>query len=103
MEQTLSPGANYSRYIVSYLSDGYKIFALMTIPNGPKPPTGWPVIVFNHGYIPPTVYRTTERYVAYVDAIARAGYIVFKSDYRGNGSSEGPTTGGAYGSPRLHR
>jgi dipeptidyl aminopeptidase/acylaminoacyl peptidase len=55
------------------------------------------VIIFNHGYIPPAIYRTTERYVAYVDALARAGYIVFKSDYRGHGSSEGEATGG-YGS-----
>jgi dipeptidyl aminopeptidase/acylaminoacyl peptidase len=98
-EQTLEPGANYARYVVSYRSDDYKIYALMTVPSGQKPATGWPVIVFNHGYIPPTQYRTTERYLAYVDAIARAGYIVFKSDYRGHGSSEGSTSGGGYGSP----
>ncbi len=99
-EQTLEPGANYNRYIVSYQSDGYKIYALMTIPNGTKPATGWPVIVFNHGYIPPAQYRTTERYVAYVDTIARNGYIVFKSDYRGFGSSEGGNVvGGGYGTP----
>jgi uncharacterized protein len=98
-EQTLAPGANYSQYIVSYLSDGLKIYALMTIPNGPKPATGWPVIIFNHGYIPPSLYRTTERYVAYVDAIARSGYIVFKSDYRGHGSSQGSAEGGPYATP----
>ena len=98
IEQTLTPGPNYSRYVVSYLSDGYKIYALMTVPNGPVPATGWPAIVFNHGYIPPAQYRTTERYVAYVDAIARSGYIVFKSDYRGHGSSQGPPEG-AYGYP----
>lgn len=98
IEQTLAPGSNYSRYIVSYMSDGLKIHALMTLPKGTKPKTGFPVIVFNHGYIPPTLYRTTERYVAYVDAIAQSGYIVFKSDYRGHGSSEGVAAGG-YGSP----
>jgi dipeptidyl aminopeptidase/acylaminoacyl peptidase len=98
IEQTLSPGANYKRYIVSYLSDGLKIYALMTVPDGQKPATGWPVIIFNHGFIPPAQYRTTERYVAYVDAIARSGYIVFKSDYRGHGSSEGVAEGG-YGFP----
>ena len=89
VEQTLTPGANYDQYVVSYQSDGYKIYALMTIPNGTKPATGWPVIVFNHGYIVPSAYRTTEGYVAYVDAIARSGYIVFKSDLRGHGNSEG--------------
>jgi len=98
IEQTLAPGSNYSRYVVSYMSDGNTIYALMTVPNGQKPATGWPVIIFNHGYIPPAQYRTTERYVAYVDAIARSGYIVFKSDYRGHGSSQGPPEG-AYGYP----
>jgi dipeptidyl aminopeptidase/acylaminoacyl peptidase len=97
-EQTLDPGVNYSRYVVSYLSDGLKIYAMMTIPNEPKPPTGYPVVIFNHGYIPPDQYRTTERYVAYVDAFARSGYIVIKSDYRGHGSSEGDAES-AYGSP----
>jgi dipeptidyl aminopeptidase/acylaminoacyl peptidase len=98
IEQTLAPGSNYNQYIASYQSEGLKIYALLTVPAGEKPATGWPVIVFNHGYIPPTVYRTTERYVAYVADIARSGYIVFKPDYRGHGSSEG-MPGGAYGSP----
>jgi uncharacterized protein len=97
-EQTLTPGDNYSRYIVSYLSEGYKIYAYMTIPQGQTPQTGWPVIIFNHGYIPPAEYRSTERYVAYVDYFARNGYIVFRSDYRGHGSSEGVASGG-YSSP----
>jgi uncharacterized protein len=98
IEQTLDPGVNYSRYYVSYRSDGLKIYALMTVPNGEKPATGWPVIIFNHGYIPPDIYRTTERYVAYVDLIARSGYIVFRSDYRGHDRSEGEARG-AYSSP----
>ena len=99
IEETLDPGVNYNRYYVSYLSEGLKIYALMTVPNGEKPATGWPVIIFNHGYIPPAVYRTTERYVAYVDLIARSGYIVFRSDYRGHDRSEGCWT--RRRSPRL--
>ena len=93
IEDVLDPGVGYSRYYVSYMSEGLKIYALMTVPNGEKPATGWPVIIFNHGYIPPDVYRTTERYVAYVDLIARAGYIVFRSDYRGHDRSEGEARG----------
>ena len=98
IESVLDPGVNYSRYLVSYLSEGLKIYALMTVPNGEKPVTGWPVIIFNHGFIPPDVYVTTERYIAYVDLIARSGYIVFRSDYRGHGNSEGEA-GGAYSRP----
>lgn len=100
LEQTLTARANYDRYVVSYHSDGYKIYALMTVPNGEIPESGWPVILFNHGYIEPSIYRTTERYVDYVDQIARNGYIVFKSDYRAHGDSEGEEViGGGYGTP----
>lgn len=96
IEQTLDPGSNYQRYITSYKSEGLKIYALLTVPNGEKPKSGWPVVIFNHGYIPPAQYRTTERYIAYTDAFSRNGYIVFRSDYRGHGNSEGQ--GNSYGS-----
>ncbi|HEX7975902.1 MAG TPA: alpha/beta fold hydrolase, partial [Anaerolineales bacterium] len=98
IEKTLDPGANYQRYYASYQSEGLKIYALLTVPDGDAPPGGWPAIVFNHGYIPPSQYRTTERYIAYVDRLARAGYIIFRIDYRGNDQSEGLPTG-AYGNP----
>jgi dipeptidyl aminopeptidase/acylaminoacyl peptidase len=98
LEQELDPGVNYDRSIVSYRSQGHQIYALLTVPHGTAPESGWPVIVFNHGYIPPEQYRTTERYVAYVDAFARNGYVVLRSDYRGHGRSEGEATS-AYGSP----
>jgi fermentation-respiration switch protein FrsA (DUF1100 family) len=98
IEEKLGPGSNYDRYIASYQSEGLKIYALLTVPQGQKPESGWPVIVFNHGYIPPDQYRTTERYVAYVDGFARNGYIVFRPDYRGHGNSEGEATG-SFGTP----
>jgi dipeptidyl aminopeptidase/acylaminoacyl peptidase len=96
--ETLEPGPNYDRYIAYYLSEGLKIYGLLTIPYGDPPANGWPGIVFNHGYIPPDVYRTTERYVAYVDSLARSGYVVYRIDYRGHDRSEGEA-GGAYSNP----
>lgn len=100
IEQVLEPGENYDRYIASYMSEGNKIYGLLTRPFGQKPPTGWPVILFNHGYIEPEKYRTTERYVEYVNYFARAGYMVFRSDYRGHGNSEGEA-GGVYSTPNY--
>lgn len=96
--EELKRGSNYHRYYAYYLSEGLKIYALLTVPMGDMPEGGWPAIIFNHGYIPPDAYRTTERYIAYVDELAKAGYVVFRIDYRGNGSSEGQATG-AYGNP----
>jgi dipeptidyl aminopeptidase/acylaminoacyl peptidase len=98
IEETLESGANYDRYYASYLSEGLKIYGLLTIPRGERPQGGWPAIVFNHGYIPPSVYKTTERYIAYVDWLARSGYVVFRIDYRGHDRSEGEARG-AYGAP----
>jgi len=96
IEQTLASGSNYDRYVVWYRSEGLKIYVLLTVPRGERPAGGWPAIIFNHGYIPPEQYRTTERYQAYVDGFARAGYMVFKPDYRGHGESEGNPEGAYY-------
>ncbi len=94
IEQTLNPGINYDRYIASYKSEGLKIYGLLTVPKGEKPSSGWPVIIFNHGFIPPAEYQTTERYIAYTDAFSRNGYLMFRPDYRGHGNSEGQAPGG---------
>lgn len=87
----------YTSYLTSYQSDGLKINGLLTIPDGAAQ-TKYPAIVFVHGYIPPTEYVTTERYVAYVDYLARNGFVVFKIDLRGHGNSEGKAGGGYFGS-----
>jgi dipeptidyl aminopeptidase/acylaminoacyl peptidase len=97
-ERELAPTFYYRQYIASYISEGNKIYGLLTVPIMAPPETGFKAIVFNHGYIPPASYRTTERYTAYVDYLARAGFVVFKIDLRGHGDSEG-TASGSYYSP----
>lgn len=98
IEDKLGRQGNYIRYRASYLSDGLKIYGLLTVPNGEPPAGGWPAIVFLHGYIPPREYKTTERYVAYVDNLARNNFVVFKIDYRGHDQSEGEPSGAYFGS-----
>lgn len=92
----VSDYANYSSYLTSYGSDGLRINALLTVPNGEMPKKGWPAIVFIHGYIPPSIYATEERYVDHVDYLARNGFVVLKIDLRGNGNSEGDASGAYY-------
>jgi dipeptidyl aminopeptidase/acylaminoacyl peptidase len=92
IEETLGAGGNYRRYIASYLSDGYRIYGLLTVPDAKQPEGGFPVILFLHGYIRPDAYETTADYVASQDALARAGFITYKPDFRGHGKSEGIAT-----------
>lgn len=89
---------DYTGYLTSYQSDGLKINALLTKPSGDMPSGGWPAIVFIHGYIPPAQYATLERYVEYVDYLARKGFVVLKIDLRGHGNSQGKAGGGYFGS-----
>src|SRR5581483_5342060 len=101
IEEQLPDGNNYHQYLTSYKSDGLKIYSLLTIPIGQKPKNGWPVIVFNHGYITPSTYQTVPtvgQYATYYPEFASRGYVVFKPDFRGNGNSEGQPEG-AYYSP----
>ncbi len=93
--------SNYTSYLTSYSSDDLKINGLLMIPDGEMPKDGWPAIIFVHGYIPPTLYATTEKYIDYVDYLARNGFVVFKIDLRGHGDSEGEPGGGYYGSDYI--
>lgn len=96
IEETLAKGSNYSRYIASYLSEGNKIYGLLTVPETNKPEKGFPIIAFIHGYIAPDVYETTSRYVAYQDGLARNGFITYKIDLRGHANSEGEPVNGHF-------
>jgi dipeptidyl aminopeptidase/acylaminoacyl peptidase len=106
IEQTLTAGSNYNRYIVSFIvatsdmSDGLKEYAYLTVPKTHEPSDGFPVIIFNHGYQIPALYTPEGNYIPHMDALSKAGYIVFKPDYRGNGKSEG-APGSTYYSPNY--
>lgn len=99
--EKVSEHQNYKSYVTSYDSDGLRINGLLTMPQGERPASGWPAIVFVHGYIPPQNYQTTQNYVSYVDYIARNGFVVFKIDLRGHADSEGEAGGGYYSSDYI--
>src|SRR3989344_6874429 len=80
---------NYTAYLTNFDSDGLRVNGLLTKPKGEQPPGGWPAIVFIHGYIAPSQYRTTQNYAQYVDYFAKENFVVFKIDLRGHDKSEG--------------
>lgn len=96
--QKTTDAAEYVGYLTNYTSDGLQVNGYLTIPKGDRPLEGWPAIVFVHGYIPPASYKTLENYSAYVDYLAKNGFVVFKIDLRGHGESEGEARGGYYSS-----
>lgn len=97
----ISEDQNYNSFLTNYLSDGLKINGLITKPNEEMPVGGWPAIVFIHGYIAPTIYKTTQNYGDYVDYFARNGFVVFKIDLRGHDQSEGEAGGAYYSSDYI--
>lgn len=96
IEEQLASGTNYRQYITSYLSEGLKIYGLLTVPMAPKPASGFPAVLFVHGYIPPKQYSTTGNYPTYQATLARGGFITFKPDLRGHGNSEGESVSAHY-------
>jgi uncharacterized protein len=89
IKEVLPNGSNYRQSIVSYRSEGLKIYGLLTVPLAVKPQDGYPAIIFIHGHIPPKQYSTTGSYPSYQATLARSGMMTFKPDLRGHGNSEG--------------
>jgi len=79
----------FTSFRISYQSDGLTLYALMNLPQGTPPTGGWPVVVVNHGHIPPHLFSTPNSYINTSAFFANAGYLVFKPDYRGHDDSEG--------------
>ena len=91
-ERVLEDGPSFSAYLVSYRSSGLKVYALVAVPNSPKPKAGYPVLVANHGFDPTPdgiESRPGDYYRDIPDIYAREGFLVVMPDYRGHNISEG--------------
>jgi dipeptidyl aminopeptidase/acylaminoacyl peptidase len=75
----------YTRYDVTYRSDGLTVSGVLIRPRGKGP---FPGIVLNHGYIDPSYYVTGQGLAREQDALARAGFVVLHTDYRGHAASD---------------
>jgi len=70
----------FTRYYITYPSDGLTIHGFVNVPVGKGP---FPVIVALHGYIPPSEYKTRDYSTRYADALAQNGFIVLHPNLRG--------------------
>jgi len=75
----------YARHDVTYRSDGLTVSGVLIRPKGKGP---FPGIVLNHGYIEPSLYVTGQGLAREQDALARAGFVVLHTDYRGHAASD---------------
>lgn len=77
----------FTRYYITYDSDGLNIHGFVNIPTGKGP---FPVVIALHGYIPASEYETLDYSTRYADAIARKGYIVLHPNLRNYPPSDSP-------------
>ena len=75
----------YTRYAVTYRSGRHRISGVLNVPRGRGP---FPALVLNHGYIDPAVYANGQGLSREQDYLARRGYIVLHTDYRGHAFSD---------------
>lgn len=76
---TLEETETYTRYLITYPSDGLTIYGFLSVPReGFK----FPVAIVGHGYIDPAVYQVEAYTTRYATALTEAGYLVIHPNYR---------------------
>jgi uncharacterized protein len=75
----------YTRSIVTYRSRALTVSGVLLRPNGEGP---FPGVVLNHGYIEPSAYAPGQGMAREQDWLARAGYAVLHTDYRGHAGGD---------------
>jgi dipeptidyl aminopeptidase/acylaminoacyl peptidase len=75
----------YTRHEVTYPSGDVTVSGVLLRPRGKGP---FPAVVLNHGYIEPSIYVTGQGLMREQDYLARAGFVVLHTDYRGHAASD---------------
>lgn len=86
IEEVMAVNSYFTRTLISYPSDGLRIYGFMNTPRRATPPL--PVVIALHGYIDPQIYQTLDYTTRYADALARAGFLVIHPNLRGYAPSD---------------
>jgi dipeptidyl aminopeptidase/acylaminoacyl peptidase len=85
LENVITKNEAYTQYAIHYLSNGLTISGIMNIPQGKGP---FPLLIFNHGHIPTSIYTRGRGLRREQDYMARHGFAVLHTDYRGHAESD---------------
>jgi len=72
----------------SYLSEGKKITGAITLPTGPGPEGGWPVVLMLRGYADKEIYYTGYGTKNGAKYYSEHGYVTLAPDFLGYGGSD---------------
>ena len=95
-----NPLSGLSAEVAKFSVDELTQYTLILHPESGMPKSGWPVIIFNHGFHPEPFMngrrsedgandRPGDYYREIPQALARQGFLVVAPDYRGHNDSEG--------------
>ena len=95
-----NPLSSLSAEVAKFSVDELTQYTLILHPESGMPKSGWPVIIFNHGFHPEPFMngrrsedgandRPGDYYREIPQALARQGFLVVAPDYRGHNDSEG--------------
>ncbi len=78
----------YTRYYITYRGGELTISGIMNVPTGKGP---FPVLILNHGFIPPRIYTNGRGLKREQDYLARKKFVVIHPDYRNHADSDKDT------------
>jgi len=82
---TITETDSFTKYLSRYPSDDLTITGMMNVPEGEGP---FPVVILNHGYIPPSRFWSGADTWRAADHLAALGYLTISPDFRGWGGSD---------------